>query len=41
MPSEICAIVKMAMNRLTKVHTMLIALKDGTMRLYNAKDLIN
>ena len=41
MPSEICAMTKMNVNKATTSNNILIALKNGNIRLYNEKNLIN
>ena len=41
MPSEICTIVKMEHTRLQNKNSILIALKNGTVRLYSDKNMIN
>ena len=41
MPSEICTLHKMTVNRQTTLNLMIVALKNGQIKLYNEKNLIN
>ena len=41
MPSEICTIAKMETNRAASKNNVLVAMKNGLIRLYNEKNLIN
>ena len=41
MPAEICTITKMEHSRAASKNNVLVALKNGTIRLYNEKNLIN
>ena len=41
MPAEICTITKMEHSRATTKNNVLVALKNGMIRLYNEKNLIN
>lgn len=41
MPAEICTIAKMETNRAASKNNVLVALKNGQIRLYNEKNLIN
>ena len=41
MPSEICTITKMENNRAASRNNVLVALKNGMIRLFNEKNLIN
>ena len=41
MPSEICAMAKLTISRATQSNNILVALKNGNIRLYNEKNLIN
>ena len=41
MPAEICTIVKMEHSRAASKNNVLVALKNGQIRLYNEKNIIN
>jgi len=41
MPAEICTIVKMDHTKTTTKNNVLVALKNGTVRLYSEKNLVN
>jgi hypothetical protein len=41
MPSEICGMVKMDIQRINNGQNVIVALKNGQIRMYNEKNLIN
>ena len=41
MPSEICSIAKMIMNKTTECNHFIVCLKNGTIRIYNDKNLVS
>jgi len=41
MPAEICTIAKMENNRAASKNNVLVALKNGQIRLFNEKNMIN